>query len=166
MSGVEAVGLVLGVLPLLISVLEHYEDVLRPFRRYIQFTSKAQRFCDELETERAIFHAECQLLLEVVAEREGAMKMLDDFNHSLWRDAVLGEKLRQEFGSLGYPCTSTISRINDKLIELDSKSKELVPNLSHTTTVRSKISHVLFSEKTDYSQGEQKRMDTHSKEKA
>jgi hypothetical protein len=144
MSGVEAVGLVLGVLPLLISVLGHYQDVLRPFRRYSQFTSKAQRFCDELETERAIFQAECQILLGVMAEHEEAMKMLEDLSHSLWRDAVLGEKLRQEFGSLGYPCTSTISRINDKLIELDSKSKELVPDLSHTTTVRLNLHTLCF----------------------
>lgn len=44
MSGIEAAaGLVLGVLPLVISAIEHYDDMLRPFLSYRNFTSRAPK---------------------------------------------------------------------------------------------------------------------------
>lgn len=79
MSGVEVLGLVLGILPLIISAIEHYEDILRPINRYRRFLTKAARFHDELETERTVFEAECQLLLgSAVADLEVAKSMLKD----------------------------------------------------------------------------------------
>ena len=74
----EAIGIILGVLPLLISAVEHYDDVLRPFIRYRTFISKAQQLHDEVETERTIFRTECQLLLAAVADQDVAIKMLHD----------------------------------------------------------------------------------------
>lgn len=135
-------GILLGVFPLFISAIEHYEDILGPFRRYRHFTSKAQRICDELETERAIFYAECRLLLELVAPREAAIDMMEDLDHSLWRDAGLSEKLAREFGSLGTPCKTTISRINGKLVEIDNKTKALVNELGQPTSVSSRAMRI------------------------
>ena len=59
MAGFEAVGVVLGVLPLIVSAVEHYDDALKPIVRYRHFSSKSKQFHRELDTERTIFRTEC-----------------------------------------------------------------------------------------------------------
>jgi hypothetical protein len=44
MSGFEVLGVVLGLLPLLISAGEHYEDVYQPFLRYRHFSKEVERY--------------------------------------------------------------------------------------------------------------------------
>ena len=44
MTGIKVAGLVLGVLPILISALEHFDNVGRPFSRYRNFTPEVRRF--------------------------------------------------------------------------------------------------------------------------
>lgn len=125
MSGAEVVvGLVLGVLPLIISTLEHYEDGLRPFTNYRNFTSKAQRIYDELQIERTIFRTECQLLLSTVAEREVVSKMLDEPNHPSWNDQEICQRFGHQLGSLGAACSSIVSKIEGKLDEIGQKCGE------------------------------------------
>ncbi|KAL8788305.1 MAG: hypothetical protein Q9195_007361 [Heterodermia aff. obscurata] len=125
MAGVEAIGLALGVLPLLISAIEHYDDILRPFSRYRSSTSKAQRFVDELETERTIFRTECQLLLAVVTGPKVAAEMLRDHHHASWDDEVVRDRLIGQLGVLGTACTSLISKIEEKLCEIGKRSEQL-----------------------------------------
>ena len=137
MSGIEAVGLLLGILPLIVSVIEHYDDVLRPIHRYRQFTWKTQRFCDELETERAIFQAECQLLLGSVVTLKLAKEMLSDPHHPLWVDESVCEAFGHRLGTLGSICLSTISKVNDKLTEISSSFGQFSPETSQLPTVSS-----------------------------
>lgn len=125
MSGVEAVGLILGVLPLIISAVEHYEDTLRPFVRYRKFSSMLQRFHDELEVERTIFRTECLFLLAGTVDSETAAQMLNDRDHRLWKDNTLHEKFGRQLGTLGFACDSVISQIQLKLDEITAKSDEL-----------------------------------------
>jgi len=125
MSGVEAVGFVLGVLPLIISAVEHYEDTLRPFVRYRKFSSVLQRFHDELEVERTIFRTECLFLLAGAVNSETATQMLNDRDHRLWKDNALREKFGRQLGTLSFACDSVISQIQLKLDEITAKSDEL-----------------------------------------
>ena len=125
MAGVEAIGLALGIFPLLISAIEHYDDILRPFSRYRSFTSKAQRFIDELETERTIFRTECQLLLAAVAGPKIAAEMLRNLHHSSWDDDVVRNRLIGQLGVLGTACASLISKIESKLCDIAKKSEQL-----------------------------------------
>ena len=122
MSGIEAAGLALAILPLFISTIEHYDDILRPLSRYKNFTSKVQRFIDELETERTIYRTECQLLLATVAGNKTALDMLRDHRHTSWNNAVIRTRLVGQLGDLGATCGALISRINDKLLEIGKKS--------------------------------------------
>lgn len=130
MTGVEVVGFILGLLPLVISSIEHYDDILRPIRRYRQFTSKAGLFCDELETERAVFEAECQLLLGTVVGVDVAIEMLGNSNHPLWRDDVVCLKFGSRLGKLGTVCLMTVEKVNNKLKEIGRTFKELSPDPS------------------------------------
>jgi hypothetical protein len=136
MSGVEVLGLVLGILPLLVSAIEHYEDVLRPIRRYRQFTSKAQRFCDELEAERTVFQAECQLLLGVVVDLDVAKEMLSNPNHPSWRDEVVCTRFSCQLGTLGATCLSIVSKIEMKVNEIGDAFKDFSADISQPLDVR------------------------------
>lgn len=123
-SGVEVLGIVLGVLPLLTSALEHYEEALRPIKTYRGFTSKAQQFCDQLETQRTIFRAECELLLSAVTDSTTAREMLNDPNHEKWKSEAIRTLFGRRVGSLGAACFLVISNMNQKLDEIGNLSKD------------------------------------------
>jgi hypothetical protein len=125
MSAAIAVGFVLGALPLVISAVEHYEDVLRPFVRYRKLSSKLQRFYDELEAERTIFRTECLFLLAATVKSDIAADMLDDRDHYLWKDSALHERFGRQLGILGFACESVILKIEQKLEEITAKTDEL-----------------------------------------
>ena len=131
-------GLVFGVLPLVISAIEHYDDALRPFSNYRNFTPKAQRIHDELETERTIFRTECRLLLSTVAEREIVSKMLVDLHHPSWNDEVVCQRFGHQLGSLGTACSSIVSKINRNLDEVGKKCEEF----SAVILVPKEVSHI------------------------
>lgn len=125
MSGVEAAaGLFLGVLPLVISAIEHYDDMLRPFLSYRNFTSRAQKIYDELETERAIFCTECRLLLSTVAQRDIIPRMLDNPNHPSWNDQVVCQRFGYRLGSSGAACSSIICKIKVNLDDIGKKCEQ------------------------------------------
>lgn len=125
MAGVEVVvGLAIGVVPLLVSAIEHYDDVLRPFVTYRKFTSKAQRFHDGLEMERTIFRTECHLLLAAVADRGLAAEMLNDPHHPSWKDIAVCERFGRQLGSLGTTFASLLSKMVSSLEGLSEKSQE------------------------------------------
>ena len=128
MSGAEVVaGLFLGVLPLVISAIEHYDDVLRPFVSYRNFTSKAQKIYDELETEKTIFRTECQLLLSTVVEQSTVSRMLDNVDHSSWTDKVVRQRFARKLGPLGAACSSIVLKIKNQLCEIEKKCEEFSP---------------------------------------
>lgn len=56
MPGAE-IGLELTIIPLCIAAAEHYEDVLRPFKRYRNYSIEVERFQDELTSQQVIFES-------------------------------------------------------------------------------------------------------------
>jgi hypothetical protein len=83
MTGVEAAGLLLGVLPLMISAAEHYDDISRPFRRYLKFAPELKLYQHQLCTQKTIFRNECQKLLSMLIDRQTAKDMLKESKHYL-----------------------------------------------------------------------------------
>lgn len=117
------VGLVLGVLPLLVSAAEYYENVYRPFSRYRGYEPELKEFHNLLYTQKTVFRTECQLLLESLAGRDLAKQMLDDVHHQAWRDHNLDKKFCRQLGESCYALKVNITMIRDKLdvIEKDSQ---------------------------------------------
>ncbi|KIX03543.1 uncharacterized protein Z518_07096 [Rhinocladiella mackenziei CBS 650.93] len=121
MSGLEAAGVILGALPLLI---DGYDRVIAPFKAYQKFSSKFKAFHDGFEVQRTIFRTECILLLAPVTTRALAVTMLNDTLHPSWGDENLSERFNAQLGSLGSACKTTIQMIDRKLQEIEQKSKE------------------------------------------
>lgn len=128
MSGIEAVGLVLGVLPLLISAAEHYDDVIKPFKRYRKFAPELENYQQQLGAQKTIFRNECHWLLSSIIGRQTAGEMLKNRTHGSWTDSSLDEKFSRQLGESGAACKTIIDLIQAKLkiIEEESESFGLV----------------------------------------
>jgi hypothetical protein len=114
-------GLVLGVLPLLISAAENYEITFQPFVTYRRHIRGVERFTARLNTQRSIFHNECQLLLCEVDQNLN--DILGDPNHISRRDEQLSGRIQELLGSSCATCISTLNLINDTLNEITAETK-------------------------------------------
>ena len=129
MSGIEAAGLALGFIPLLISAAEHYNKCLRLWRRYQNFTKKADRFLKLLGVQKARFTNQCRILLQDInIEHDVASSMLDGqsgVDHPFWSDVELEEQLTRLLGESRGECINTIELIRDRLGDIDTESQDL-----------------------------------------
>jgi hypothetical protein len=116
-------GLVLGVIPLLISAVENYEVTFQPFVTYRRHVKEVQRFTAKLDAQRAIFHNECQLLLLAVGQN--LTDILRDPNHPARHDDSLSKPLKELLGSSYGICVLTVELINDTLREVTLETKGL-----------------------------------------
>jgi hypothetical protein len=67
MSGVEGVvGLILGIIPLIISVAEYYQATSNVLHRWKEYDTEAKRLREELYTQECIFRNEFDILLSSV----------------------------------------------------------------------------------------------------
>jgi hypothetical protein len=125
MSGIEAIGLVLGVLPLLVSVIEHYDDVFRPFRRFKEYAPEFARFERRLLAQKTIFRSQCQLLLHPLTDLNTAETMLNEKLHLLWTSKELDTELSHSLGRSAGACIATMKDIEEQLTEVQRKADEL-----------------------------------------
>ncbi|KAH9208791.1 hypothetical protein DL95DRAFT_467351 [Leptodontidium sp. 2 PMI_412] len=96
MLGAE-IGLVLTIIPLCIAATEHYEDVLRPFKRYRNYS------------------IELELLLSHVSSWDIAEAMVQDCDHPRWKGPDMEEKLSTWLGKSHLACKNTIRLICEDL---------------------------------------------------
>ena len=129
MSGAETVaGLVLGVLPLLISAAEHYEDCFRAFRRYRKFNSEVREFRQQFKIQKTIFRNQCRLFLEETVEHDVATKMLEEKGHPYWHDSKVEAELLQQLCVSSDMCVGIIEiieLIKQRLASIGKQSQKL-----------------------------------------
>ena len=123
MTGVEAAGFVLGVLPLLISAAEHYEDAFRPFERYRKFAPELKLYQQQLGTQKVIFRNECHWLLATLTSGKVARDMLREGRHPSWTDSTLDEKFARQLGDSGAACKTIINLIQTKLKSVEEETQ-------------------------------------------
>lgn len=73
------VGIVLAVLPLVISAAENYKKVCLPFKTVRRFAPEVRQFLCKLKIQRTLFREECRLLLAQVAGNEEVTMTLCPF---------------------------------------------------------------------------------------
>lgn len=135
MSGIEAAGLALGVLPLLIAAAEHYDTCLRPIARFREFGTKARKLQTLLDIQRRIFRNHCRILLEGVIEHDVAVRMLDLVGHSFWSDVGLAADLDKLLGQSKDACSEIIEIIESQLRHIEDESHDLETTIEQETTV-------------------------------
>ncbi|MCJ1479096.1 hypothetical protein MMC13_007780 [Lambiella insularis] len=121
----EVIGIVLAILPLLVSAAEHYEDCLQPFIRYRHFSTKLEQFQQRLNIQRTIFRNEVRILLESAIEHEVAVRMLEDKTHPQWQDECLERELLKQLDTSKDAYVTVIRQIEKQLREVEKDSGEL-----------------------------------------
>lgn len=106
----EGLGIVLAVLPLIVSALEHYEDVFVPFQRYKHYVPELARFQRRLLAQKTIFRSQCQLLLVSLTDEDTARSMLEG-HHQEWLSNDLEARLSKQLGDSTNACVATIREI-------------------------------------------------------
>lgn len=121
----EPIGFVLGVLPLIVSVIEHY-DFFAPFICHCNFTRELQNFRRKLNARKLLFRNECRLLLEVL-DREGLIEDMfkEGSGHPSWKDEDLNEHLRVYLGESYEAYIGMVMAIEECLDQLKQKTKGL-----------------------------------------
>jgi hypothetical protein len=116
-------GLVLGVIPLIISAVENYEVTFQPFVTYRRHVKEVERFTVTLGTQRTIFHNQCQLLLSTVGQ--SLAEILRDPNHPARIDDELSQQLGSLLGDSYATCVGTLNLIKDDLEKVTQETKGL-----------------------------------------
>ncbi|KAH7351163.1 hypothetical protein BKA65DRAFT_593973 [Rhexocercosporidium sp. MPI-PUGE-AT-0058] len=137
MSGFEVVGVVLGVLPLLISAAEHYKDIFAPFRRLKRCAPELEMYQQQLKTQKTIFENHCESLLTALTSRQSAKEMLREKDHPSWHDDSLRTKIAEQLGNAREACEATVQMIAGKLKSIEEDAKGFGIILQESIPLRS-----------------------------
>lgn len=104
MSGVEVAGLILAILPLCISALEHHRDELRHFKSLFRYHKEIERNAEDLGVAYVGFAQTITLVFEEagVAESDQLERMVTSLDTAVWSDSSLESNLIAYFGRLVY----------------------------------------------------------------
>ena len=127
----EAAGLTIALLPLLISAAENYNNCIGPFLRYKRFSKEAGQFIQLLDVQKVIFRNECEILLENFIEKDVAASMLSNSNHPTWHDPQLHQQLVQLLGESEEACANIINLISGRLREVEQDCRDIVAALNN-----------------------------------
>lgn len=100
MSGIEAIGLVLGVLPLFISALEHYEKGLGPIKSMFSYRTQLARYRCKLMVEYATYNQTVEYLLISITDDEQLEEMVSQGVSEIWKHPALATRLQDRLGSV------------------------------------------------------------------
>ena len=98
MSGFEVVGVVLGVIPLLISGLEHYADGIRTMKTMWNYEAIVDHLVIEFTLSQSNFRHSCQNLLVPILPDVEAANLLEG-GVPQWENPMLDKRLREHLGS-------------------------------------------------------------------
>ena len=123
----EAAGIVLNVLPLMVSAAENYKKLfLTPLVRYRNFTDEASKYILRLENQQAIFQTQCIHLLSTVVDMPTVSQILGALHEQggATKDEV-EERLMSVLGGSHLQLTRTIEAIRDALVVTQRDCEEL-----------------------------------------
>lgn len=124
MSGFEIVGVVLAVLPLFISALEHYEDGAKPIASLFRYQHQISGYREDLMIQHAIFKQTIVNLLteaSIGTDSERA-EMEKDPRCDLWKSGHLADQLDVYLAGVQNAYAATIKNIHRNVFSI---AKEL-----------------------------------------
>lgn len=118
MAGIEVVGLVLGAIPLVISALEHYDDLLAPTKAFMRSKHHLTRLTRELYIIRASYDQAIRLLLKPCADLREQMNMMDDPQDKLWTEGDIADALRDRLGPVYDALLLVVAEVSEILVKI------------------------------------------------
>jgi hypothetical protein len=121
MSGIEATGIILGVIPLLISTLEHYADGVDTIQNWRRYKYELKAILGNLKTEHSIFTNTCEKFLDGLLKDQVLQKALDNPDEFDWQDPAFERQLRQRLHKSYDSFMFNVSGMRDALEELKKR---------------------------------------------
>ncbi len=142
MSGFEIIGVVLGVLPLIITAIEDYEKIVGPIVTYRQYSKALKTFTTELNVQRDIFQNECIWILSRFVDGHELEDMLKDSSHNLRnvikQDRSLDVNVSSTIGPHYGQLREILELIKASLDEIYEETKHLPEGLSRPSRAEDK----------------------------
>jgi hypothetical protein len=115
----EAVGLALAILPLVIEALKAYSHVCNKARVFRQYSREVTNIQVLFDGQKAIFVNECRLIFHFVLGDEIATKeMIEDPSHMFWNDPELDGKFQKSLGQNSQLFKAVLEEIRRTLEEV------------------------------------------------
>ncbi|KAI9764814.1 MAG: hypothetical protein M1839_005706 [Geoglossum umbratile] len=95
LTGVETAGLVLAVLPLFISALEHYNDGLEPIKAFWDIDHQLPIQIRRLRNQHVHFEQTLRILLAQLVEADEVEEMIAAPNSGIWKTVEIQERLER-----------------------------------------------------------------------
>ncbi|KAF8864962.1 hypothetical protein BDZ45DRAFT_469877 [Acephala macrosclerotiorum] len=140
MAEVAALGLVLGVLPLIVSAIEDYENVCRPIGHWRNYALESVQIQQKLGVEKTIFIAECKLLLQTTLSTSLAGQMVADIRHAAWMDKELNDTLTEYMAGYKGHFSKVVEDIRKEVLEIEELCQEY-GIVDKEVTTKSQTSH-------------------------
>lgn len=123
----EAAGIALNVLPLMVSVAENYRKLfMTPLSRYQNFSNEAATYVLRLENQQAIFETQCILLLSTVVDKQAASHIVKALHEqAVATKAEVEERLKSVLGGSHTALKRTIIAIEAVLETIQRDCKQL-----------------------------------------
>lgn len=122
MSGIEVAGLVLAVIPLFISAIEHYEAGLRPVRvlKLVVYREELARYRAKLTVEYGLYNSALEELLVDVVPEDELRNMIARGYGSQWKNAALEHKLKKRLGTVYNTYILVMKQMQDVMARIAS----------------------------------------------
>jgi hypothetical protein len=98
MSGLEVVGVVLGLFPVVISALGQVNKVAKRVGQFKDIQLEHMKCFNELEYQRIIFNGHLQWLLPLVVEEAEIPALVADPAGAAWKEPRLEQRLERRLG--------------------------------------------------------------------
>jgi hypothetical protein len=122
MSGVEAAGFVLAVIPLVISFLEHYADGVRTIDRWRKYDRELKSLSRRLRSQEQLFRNSCELLLQRIVDSDELLQaLISNPLGEQWEKENLNLILQEKLPSSCAGCMEVVEDIKDTLNEFKER---------------------------------------------
>ncbi|KAF2826328.1 hypothetical protein CC86DRAFT_394335 [Ophiobolus disseminans] len=98
-TGVEAAGLVLGSIPLILAGLQFYAEGISVTKRYWRYREEVNGLLAELRTENSLYINSINMLLIGVVEQKDMAVFLADPGGEKWKEPKFDRRLQKRLGS-------------------------------------------------------------------
>jgi hypothetical protein len=107
LTGVEIVGIVLAVVPLCITALEHHQDEIRPFKMLFRYKTQAQKVRQQFGVVHSRFRQVIELIIRDLSLSPNHLNALlnnlqGTVDASIWSKGEIEQALIDHFGIRDY----------------------------------------------------------------
>lgn len=121
MPGFEVAGAVLGVIPLVISALEHYQHGVQALKKWRRYENNIQCLIRNINVERARLQNVCEKLLDGLVPPSQIDAMVDNPSGDLWTNEEVQEKIRVRLWKSSTVFEETLRDIQVAMVHLSER---------------------------------------------